>query len=42
MILWLEDREKSAIADFHQQYPLEGHRRLRFMMLDRNVVAVSP
>ena len=25
-----------------RQYPLEGYRRLAFMMLDRNVVAVSP
>jgi hypothetical protein len=26
----------------HHQFPLEGYRRLTFMMLDRNVVAVSP
>lgn len=39
---WLEESEKKAILDFHQQYPLEGYRRLTFMMLDADVVAVSP
>jgi transposase InsO family protein len=39
---WLEDWEKKAIVDFHSRYPLEGYRRLAFMMLDADVVAVSP
>jgi transposase InsO family protein len=39
---WLEDWEKKAIVDFHLKNPLEGYRRLTFMMLDRDVVAVSP
>jgi len=39
---WLEDWEKKAIADFHGEYPLEGYRVLAFMMLDRDIVAVSP
>ena len=39
---WLEDEEKRAIVEFHGQYPLEGYRRLTFMMLDRDVAAVSP
>jgi transposase InsO family protein len=39
---WLEDWEKQAIVQFHDQYPLEGYRRLCFMMLDRDVVAASP
>ena len=39
---WLEAWEKQAIEDFHGQFPLEGYRRLAFMMLDRDVVAVSP
>jgi len=38
---WLEEREKRAIADFHDRFPLEGYRRLTFMMLDADVVAVS-
>jgi transposase InsO family protein len=39
---WLEDWEKRAILDFEARYPLEGYRRLAFMMLDADVVAVSP
>ena len=39
---WVEEEEKRAIVDFHREYPLEGYRRLAFMMLDRDVVAVSP
>ena len=39
---WLEDWEKQAILDFHDKHPLEGYRRLTFMMLDDDIVAVSP
>jgi transposase InsO family protein len=39
---WLEEWEKAAMVDFERQYPLEGYRRLAFMMLDRDVVAASP
>lgn len=39
---WLERWEVEAIIQFHHQYPLEGYRRLCFMMLDRDIVAVSP
>jgi len=39
---WLEQWEKQAILDFHWKNPLEGYRRLTFMMLDQDVVAVSP
>ena len=39
---WLEAWEKQAIVDFCREYPLEGYRRLTFMMLDRDIVAVSP
>lgn len=39
---WLEDWEKKAIIDFHLNNRLEGYRRLTFMMLDQDVVAVSP
>ena len=38
---WLEDWEKQAILDFYWEHPLEGYRRLTFMMLDADVVAVS-
>ena len=39
---WLQPWEKQAILDFHDRHPLEGYRRLTFMMLDADVVAVSP
>jgi len=39
---WLETWEKEAIIGFHLKNPLEGYRRLTFMMLDHDVVAVSP
>jgi len=39
---WLQDWERRAIIDFHHKFPLEGYRRLTFMMLDHDVVAVSP
>jgi transposase InsO family protein len=39
---WLEDWEKEAIIAYHDRHPLEGYRRLTFMMLDDDVVAVSP
>jgi len=39
---WLEEWEKQAIVAYHDRHPLEGYRRLTFMMLDDDVVAVSP
>ena len=39
---WLEEWEKMEIVNFHLKNPLEGYRRLTFMMLDANIVAVSP
>jgi len=39
---WLEGWEKEAIIRFFDEHPLEGYRRLAFMMLDANVVAASP
>lgn len=39
---WLEVWEKEAIVSYHARHPLEGYRRLAFMMLDADVVAVSP
>lgn len=39
---WLTSAEKRAILDFWEQYPLEGYRRLAYMMIDRDLVAVSP
>jgi transposase InsO family protein len=39
---WLEEWEKLAILAFYKEHPLEGYRRLAFMMLDADVVHVSP
>ena len=39
---WLLDEEKRKIIAFHEQFPLEGYRRLTFMMIDQEVVAASP
>jgi putative transposase len=39
---WLTDDEKERICVFARQNPLEGYRRLTFMMLDADVVACSP
>lgn len=39
---WLTQEEKQAILDYEREYPLEGYRRLAFMMLDDDVAAASP
>ena len=39
---WLLAREKQAIIEYHRLHPEEGYRRLTFMMLDEEIVAVSP
>ncbi len=39
---WLDEWERAAIVGYHDLNPLEGYRRLAFMMLDADVVAVSP
>lgn len=39
---WLLPQERQAIIDFYHSHPGEGYRRLTFMMLDEDIVAVSP
>ena len=39
---WLTEAEKQAILRFHFDHPLEGYRRLTYMMMDADVVAASP
>jgi putative transposase len=39
---WLTEEEKKAILNFQEQFPSEGYRRLTYMMIDADVVAVSP
>ena len=39
---WLEAWEKEAILAFDAERPLEGYRRLTYLMLDADLVAASP
>jgi len=39
---WLTDEEIASICTFARQNPLEGYRRMTFMMLDADVVVCSP
>jgi transposase InsO family protein len=39
---WLEDWERQAIVTFHWEHRSEGYRRLTYMMMDADIVAVSP
>jgi len=39
---WLEDWERQEIIRFYLDHPLEGYRRLTFMMLDQDIIAISP
>jgi hypothetical protein len=38
---WLEAWEREAILRFYAEHPLEGYRRLTYMMMDADVVAAS-
>ncbi len=38
---WLEDWEKQAIIAYYLDHPSEGYRRLTYMMMDDDIVAVS-
>jgi transposase InsO family protein len=39
---WLLDWERQAILAYFIAHPDEGYRRLTYMMMDENIVAVSP
>jgi len=39
---WLCDWEKEAIITYYHNHPGEGYRRITYMMLDEDIVAVSP
>jgi len=39
---WLESWEKEAIIAFYLEHPGEGYRRVTYLMMDADVVAVSP
>jgi putative transposase len=38
---WLEAWEREAIKRFYAEHPLEGYRRLTYMLMDADVVAAS-
>lgn len=39
---WIEQWEKEAIITYYNDHPTEGYRRATYMMIDENIVAVSP
>lgn len=39
---WLEVSEQQAIVEYARAHPLDGYRRLTFMMLDEDVAYASP
>ena len=39
---WLADWEKQEIIAYYRDHPHEGYRRLTYMMIDDDIVAVSP
>ena len=39
---WLEQWEQDAIVAYFKDHPVEGYRRLTYMMMDADIVAVSP
>ena len=39
---WLTDFERQAIINYYHDNPLEGYRRLCYMMIDADIAAVSP
>ena len=39
---WLTDYEKQSIIKYYLNHLLEGYRRLTYMMMDEDIVAVSP
>ncbi len=39
---WIEEWERESIISYFDRHPLDGYRRLSFMMLDEDIAAVSP
>jgi transposase InsO family protein len=39
---WLAPAERAAMLAYHRDHATEGYRRLTYMMLDADIVAVSP
>jgi putative transposase len=39
---WVEEWEKQKIVEFYRDHSTDGYRRVTYMMLDQDLVAVSP
>lgn len=39
---WIEEWEKQAIITFYSEHDKDGYRRITYMMIDADIVAVSP
>lgn len=39
---WIQEWEKQKIMDFYRAHQTDGYRRVSYMMLDQDIVAVSP
>jgi len=39
---WIEDSEKEAVIDFYLLHRTDGYRRVAYMLMDADIVAVSP
>ena len=39
---WLTEAERQAIIAYWHDHPLDGYRRLTYMMMDADIIAVSP
>ena len=39
---WVQDWEKQKIMEFYRDHEKDGYRRVSYMMLDQNIVSVSP
>jgi len=39
---WLENWEKQTVIDYYLDHPDDGYRRITYMMMDEDLIAVSP
>lgn len=39
---WILDSEREAVIDFFEKHPLDGYRRLSYMMIDEDIAMLSP
>jgi len=39
---WILDSERDAVIEYFKEHPLDGYRRLSYMMIDHDIAALSP